>query len=98
MRALIDAAVLEVRFVTVGKSGLYHEKIGVFGDDARNRVSFSGSANETAAAWSGLANFEGIEVFPDWLGDSEARRCARHADQFDETWHGLRRNLNVTSV
>ncbi|WP_309104953.1 DEAD/DEAH box helicase family protein [Microbacterium sp.] len=98
MRALIDAGVLEVRFVTVGKSGLYHEKIGVFTDSEGHRVSFSGSANETAAAWSGLANFEGIEVFPEWLGDSEARRCARHADQFDETWHGLRRNLSVTSV
>lgn len=98
MRALIDAGALEVRFVTVGKSGLYHEKIGVFADDFGARVSFSGSANETAAAWSGLANFEGIEVFPEWIGDSEARRCARHADQFDETWHGLRRNLIVTSV
>lgn len=98
MRALIDAEVLQVRFVTVGKSGLYHEKIGVFADSEGHRVSFSGSANETAAAWSGLANFEGIEVFPEWIGDSEARRCGRHADQFDETWHGLRRNLNVTSV
>ena len=98
MRALIDADVLDVRFVTVGRSGLYHEKIGVFSDSHGNRVSFSGSANETAAAWSGLANHEGIEVFADWLGDSEERRCARHADQFDETWYGLRRNLNVTSV
>ena len=98
MRALIDAGVLDVRFVTVGRSGLYHEKIGVFTDSDGTRLSFSGSANETAAAWSGLANHEGIEVFPEWLGDSEERRCSRHADQFDETWHGLRRNLNVTSV
>jgi superfamily II DNA or RNA helicase len=98
MRALLDAGVLEVRFVTVGRAGLYHEKIGVFADGEGNRLSFSGSANETAAAWSGQANHEGIEVFPEWLGDSEARRCARHSDQFDETWHGLRRNLNVTSV
>ena len=97
MRALIDAGVLEVRFVTVGRSGLYHEKIGVFADGGGNRLSFSGSANETAAAWSGLQNHEGIEVFPEWSGDTDARRCARHADQFDETWHGLRRNLNVTS-
>lgn len=98
MRALIDAGVLEVKFVTVGRSGLYHEKIGIFADGAGNRVSFTGSANETAAAWSGSANHEGIEVFPEWSGDSEARRCSRHADQFDETWHGLRRNLYVTSV
>lgn len=97
MRGLIDAGVLEVRFVTVGRSGLYHEKIGIFTDSEESRLSFSGSANETAAAWSGIANHEGIEVFPEWIGESEARRCARHADQFDETWHGLRRNLNVTS-
>jgi len=96
MRALIDVGVLEVRFVTVGRAGLYHEKIGVFADDRGNRLSFSGSANETAAAWSGLQNHEGIEVFPEWSGDTDARRAARHADQFDETWHGLRRNLNVT--
>lgn len=97
MRSLIEAGVLEVRFVTVGRSGLYHEKIGIFADSFGDRVSFSGSANETAAAWSGLANFEGIEVFPEWTGSSEERRCARHADQFDETWHGLRRNLTITT-
>ncbi len=96
LRALIDAGVLEIRFVTVGKSGLYHEKIGVFTDAHGSRLSFSGSANETAAAWSGIANHEGIEVFPDWVGESEERRCARHADQFEETWQGLRRNLVVT--
>ena len=98
MRALIDAGVLEVQFVTVGRSGLYHEKIGVFTDSSGDRLSFSGSANETASAWSGLANHEGIEVFPEWIGDSEERRCSRHADQFDETWLGLRRNLYVTGV
>ncbi|GIG53333.1 DEAD/DEAH box helicase family protein [Demequina activiva] len=98
MRALIDSGVLEVQFVTVGASGLYHEKIGVFTDTQGNRLSFSGSANETASAWSGLANHEGIEVFPEWLGESEERRCSRHSDQFDETWMGLRRNLRVTSV
>lgn len=96
LRALIDAGVLEIRFVTVGKSGLYHEKIGIFTDDFGVRLSFSGSANETAAAWSGIANHEGIEVFPDWIGESEERRCSRHAEQFEETWHGLRRNLQVT--
>lgn len=96
LRALIDAGVLEIRFVTVGKSGLYHEKIGIFADEDGSRLSFSGSANETAAAWSGIANHEGIEVFPDWIGESEERRCTRHADQFEETWQGLRRNLVVT--
>ncbi|MGC5223715.1 DEAD/DEAH box helicase family protein [Micromonospora sp. DT81.3] len=97
MRALIDAGVLEVRFVTVGRTGLYHEKIGIFSDERGNSVSFNGSANETAAAWSGFANHESFDAFPNWMGPSEARRCDRHADQFEETWQGLRRGLNVTS-
>src|SRR5262249_54666613 len=49
-----------------------------------------------AAAWSGFANHEQIEAFRSWMGDADERRCARHEDQFDETWEGLRRGLIVT--
>ena len=97
LRALIDAKVLDIRFVTSGRSGLFHDKIGVFTDGLGARVSFIGSANETAAAWSGFANHEQIEVFRSWVGEDDERRCSRHADQFDETWHGLRRGLIVTA-
>ena len=97
LRALLDAGVLEIRFVTAGRSGLFHDKIGVFTDGFGVKVSFIGSANETAAAWSGFANHEQIEVFRSWVGENDERRCARHADQFDETWQGLRRGLIVTS-
>lgn len=97
LRALMDAGVLEIRFVTSGRSGLFHDKIGIFGDGTGDRVSFIGSANETAAAWSGFANHEQIEIFRSWEGDTDGRRCSRHEDQFDETWEGLRRGLVVTS-
>lgn len=97
LRSLIDAGVLEVRFVTAGRSGLFHDKLGIFADAANHRVTFIGSANETAAAWSGFANHEQIEVFRSWVGDADERRCTRHEDQFDETWMGLRRGLVVTS-
>jgi len=96
MRALIDAGVLEVRFVTAGSSGLFHDKIGIFTDGAGDKVSFIGSANETASAWSGFANHEQIEAFTSWSGEEAERRCSRHEAQFDETWQGLRRGLNVT--
>jgi superfamily II DNA or RNA helicase len=96
LRALVDAEILQVRFVTSGRSGLFHDKLGIFTDGRGDRVSFIGSANETAAAWSGFANHEQIEAFCDWLGEEGARRCARHEAQFDETWHGLRRGLTVT--
>jgi superfamily II DNA or RNA helicase len=97
LRALIDAGVLEVRFVTSGRSGLFHDKLGIFTDAFGSKVSFIGSANETAAAWSGFANHEQIEAFRSWRGDADERRCVRHEDQFDETWQGLRRGLIVTS-
>lgn len=97
LRALIDADVLKIRFVTSGRSGLFHDKIGVFTDAGGDKVSFIGSANETAAAWSGYANHEQIEAFRKWADDSDERRCSRHEDQFDETWEGLRRGLIVTS-
>lgn len=97
LRALIDADVLEMRFVTSGRSGLFHDKLGIFTDAMGDKLSFIGSANETAAAWSGFANHEQIETFRQWAGDGDERRCARHEDQFDETWEGLRRGLIVTS-
>ena len=97
LRALIDSGSLEIKFVTAGRNGLFHDKIGIFRDGYGRKLSFIGSANETAAAWSGFANHEQIEAFPDWVGESEARRCARHEDQFEETWLGLRRGLIVTS-
>jgi len=96
LRALIDSGALELRFVTAGQSGLFHDKVGIFADGRENRVSFIGSANETGAAWSGFANHEQIEVFRSWIGESDDQRCTRHEDQFDETWEGLRRGLTVT--
>jgi superfamily II DNA or RNA helicase len=95
LRALIDAGVLEVRFVTSGQSGLFHDKIGVFADSGRDEVSFIGSANETAAAM--VRNHEQIETFQSWVSDDAARRCNRHGEQFEDTWLGLRHGLQVTS-
>lgn len=97
LRALIDAGALEIRFITTAQSGLFHDKIGVFTDENGHRLTFIGSANETAAAWSGFANHEQIEVFADWRGDAERGRCDRHESQFEETWRGFRRGLRVTS-
>ncbi len=97
LRALVNSGVLEIRFVSSGRSGLFHDKLGIFTDEYGDKVSFIGSANETAAAWSGFVNHEQIEAFRSWTGETDERRCSRHEDQFDETWEGLRRGLVVTS-
>lgn len=98
LRVLIEAGVLEIKFVTSGQTGLFHDKLGILSDASGRRVTFIGSANETAAAWSGFANHEQIEVFADWRGDADERRCERHEVSFEETWRGLRRGLRVTTA
>ena len=37
---------------TISEKGLFHQKVGVMSDAEGNELSFSGSINETAAAWT----------------------------------------------
>lgn len=67
-------------------AGIFHSKLGIFGDQAGNVVTFVGSANETFSAWSPTANHESFEVFESWHGGSDSLRTARHVADFDELW------------
>lgn len=62
-------------------AGIYHEKFGVF-EDERDTVAFSGSLNETFAAFE--ANFEHIDVFASWL---EPGRTAEKTSYFSQLWN-----------
>lgn len=66
--------------------GMYHEKIGVFRDDAGDAVSFKGSANETWQGWHDRGNLESIEVFCSWTGEGDGARVQRHQDYFERLW------------
>ena len=66
--------------------GIYHEKIGVFGDDLGNVISFIGSANETYSGWMPQGNYESIEVFWSWGAPVDASRALRHHDYFERLW------------
>lgn len=96
MSSMIRSGVLQVK-IAVPRSphGLFHDKTGVFLDPKGNRVSFVGSTNESAAAWSGLVNHEQIEVFASWESEDSSTRSRRHARVFEETWLNARRGLRV---
>ena len=64
------------------RNGIYHEKIGIFSDDADNHVAFTGSQNETEGGL--IQNFESIDVFCSWR-DPEGR-VARKISAFDKLW------------
>lgn len=89
LATLVAVGALEIKIaIRQPSQGLYHEKIGIFIDEARNRVSFIGSANESWSGWHPQGNFESIEVFCSWLHRIEEERSARHEANFDNLWAG----------
>jgi superfamily II DNA or RNA helicase len=82
--SLLASGVLEMRIAKTDLTGIFHDKVGIFEDAQGDFVSFIGSANETAAAWSGFVNHENLEVFNSARGDS--RRVANHVSYFEDLW------------
>ena len=77
------------------KLGLFHQKVGILQDTEENIVSFSGSDNETAAAWT--QNIEEFKVFCSW---EESQREYLEADirKFDTFWFGLSKRTAVLDI
>ena len=59
----LEIRVLVPRAINSG-SGIFHSKVGIVQDKEGNKVSFSGSVNETAMGWS--QNIEEFKVFKSW--------------------------------
>lgn len=96
MASLVECGALEVKFAEPSRgNGIFHDKLGVFRDECDDVLSFVGSANETAAAWSGLSNHEQLETFASWLSDEQRARAERHARQFEQLWEGVRRGVRL---
>ena len=98
LSSLLAVGAVELRFAEVAKdSNLFHDKVGIFCDQDGDQVSFVGSANESASAWSGFGNHEQIEIFKSWEGERDVARIDGHRQYFEELWGGLRRGVTVTS-
>ena len=63
---------------------LYHEKVGIITDGEGNRLSFSGSINETRGGW--VNNRESFHVFGSWLGEHAALHVDDDTDWFERLW------------
>ena len=87
LRGLVATDRVEVRVaLRTGwrPTDIYHEKIGVFSDQEGGIVAFSGSANESWAAYA--ANFERIDIFLKSVPEDRRRALAveRH---FEDLWN-----------
>ncbi|MGI5401917.1 DEAD/DEAH box helicase family protein [Streptomyces sp. CA-135486] len=92
---LIANSQLDIKIALMRSSrgiGIYHEKIGTITDGHGNLVAFTGSLNETAAAF--LDNFESIQVFSSWKPE-DSKRAAGIQRDFDALWSGETSRLEV---
>ncbi len=96
---LVARGLLAVK-IAVGPSDseprLYHEKIGLFRDEEGRLLAFSGSANESNAAWS--ENFERVDVYASWGDQRESHRTRRLRMQFDQLWKNETPGLTVLDL
>ena len=84
-----------VDYIELIQSGIFHQKVGILQDGEGNKISFSGSDNESAAAWR--ANIEEFKVFCSWE-DAEKRYLEADFGKFCKFWHGKAKRVEVLDV
>lgn len=89
---MIKNGTLEIKIAVVSK-GIFHPKIGIL-EDSYNKLSFSGSENETAAGW--LHNDEAFHVFKSWGSEVDHLNGDLHV--FESLWKGRGRKTTVYSI
>lgn len=93
---LIELRRLEIKLAAVrradGTAGIYHEKMGIFGDERGDRVAFLGSANESKGGLR--SNFESLVVFRSWV-ESEVKDVEVIANDFEALWEDRTPHLEV---
>lgn len=96
---MIANGLLEIKVVVMGLNdfdkGIMHYKVGINRDFDGNYICFSGSINETSAAWK--KNLEQFDVFRSWVGN-ENNRISRKIDLFIRTWEGKSEKYNTMEV
>ncbi len=73
--------------------GMYHEKMGLIEDEDGNIVAFSGSMNESLTAMA--INYETIDVFCNWIGESDLERVKLKTSAFHSIWNDCEPNIKV---
>lgn len=89
---LVADGILEFRFaVPLNKRGMYHEKIGVFTDDNKDKVVMHGSNNDTENA---LFNGESLSIYRSWV-EGEDYYANEHNKLLEQIFHKSNPNFRI---
>ena len=75
--------------------GILHYKIGLMKDFKGNLISFSGSINETSAAWE--KNGEEFHLFRNWK-EGELIHLKNNLDTFRDLWNSQSENYKILEI
>lgn len=92
---LIANGMMEIKLAFMESSNginIYHEKIAVIYDEDGNRISYTGSMNETENGF--IENFESIYVFCDWKNDQKQFVDEAESD-FEMLWDDCTEKVRV---
>lgn len=77
------------------QSGIFHQKVGILIDEKGNKLSFSGSYNETLHAWNN--NIEEFKVFKSWE-DGEKKYLDSDINKFNNFWNNKTNRTEIISL
>jgi superfamily II DNA or RNA helicase len=90
-----DTKGLPLPYEEASSTGIFHQKVGVIRDRDGNTLSFSGSINESASAWT--ANIEEFKVFRSWQPGEQPHLDA-DVQRFEKYWRGEAAHVRVLDV
>ncbi len=97
LATLIAGRVLELKIAyRPGEPGIFHDKLGIFKDSSRQRISFRGSGNETFSGWT--LNHESFDAFASWKSEEDLLRIRDHEDYFRDLWHNDEAGVVVVAL
>lgn len=95
IKVVVPKKIDEIFIEDYETNGIFHQKVGILEDSEGNKMSFSGSINESASGW--LFNVEEFKVFKSWI-DNQNIYLNSDIIKFDEIWNGKRTNLKVYNL
>lgn len=92
---VLDNSGIPLEFGEANRQGIFHQKVGILEDIDGNKISFSGSDNESAKGWQ--SNIEEFKVFRSWV---EAEKDYFEADllKFQKFWQGNARRTRIVDI
>lgn len=84
--------------VSMSNKRMFHDKVGLFSDDAGDVVGFRGSLNESYLGLSPEGNVESVDVWPSWEGGRDAERVRNAVARFNRLWEGQALGVTIAAL